>query len=125
MRKPCGKRERTRFAEDGRNHHSHGGNLAVFLGGSSALRGAVDGLGCREDLQEDQLLALHDRLFNRAVVGRFGKQAAVMEIEGGCGRRPRTGEPFAAERVAVLDEGRDAAEGGPRRCSGRTGAALV
>ena len=73
-------------------------------------RGTVDGLGCREDLQEDQLLALHDRLFNRAVVGRFGKQAAVMEIEGGCGRRPRTGEPFTAERVAVFHEGRDAAE---------------
>src|SRR5437762_9878913 len=41
----------------------------------------------------------------------LGKQTAVMEPEGGCGRGPRTGEPFTAERVAMLDEGRDAAEG--------------
>ena len=43
--------------------------------------------------------------------GVFGKQAAVMEMEGGCRGGPRTGEPFTAERVAVLHEGRDAAEG--------------
>jgi hypothetical protein len=35
----------------------------------------------------------------------------VMEIDGGRGAGPRTGEPFAAERVAVFHEGRDAAEG--------------
>ncbi len=51
---------------------------------------------------------MHDRLSNQATVGRFGKQAAVMEIEGGSGRRPRTGEPFTTERFAVFHEGRDA-----------------
>ena len=58
MRKPQSKSERTRFAEDGRiTSEAINGNLAVFLGGTSALMGTVDGLGCREDLQKDQLLA--------------------------------------------------------------------
>ena len=79
MRKPCGKRERTRVAD------AAGISTAktAISRCSSAERphcwGAVDGLGCREDLQ-------HDRLFNRAIVGRFGKQTAVIEIEGGGSR---------------------------------------
>lgn len=39
-----------------------------------------------------------------------------MKPEGGCCRRPCTGEPFTVEPVAVFHEGRDAAEGELQEC---------
>jgi len=66
----------------------------------------VSGLDCREYLQQHQLLADYDRLLLSDALlgcglGGFGKQAAMMEPEGGCGRRPWTAEPFASQRVAL------------------------
>jgi len=42
----------------------------------------------------------------------------MVEVEGDGRRRPCTGEPFTAERVAVFHEGRDATQGGSavQRC---------
>jgi hypothetical protein len=80
MRKPCGNLERTRVAADGRKITERNGNLAVFLGGMSALMGTLDGLACRADLQQDQRSP-----------GRSGSSSAVLswvEADASRNRRP-------------------------------------
>ena len=76
----------------------------LTITGESLVRKRFDGdnarlLGVRILNGELYLvIGLVNQQFLRAAL-RFGKQAAVMEIKGGCGGCPRTGEPFRPLRV--------------------------